>query len=74
MTPADLSTWQPVSSSNIAAIKHDGTALWVEFRSGGQYKYDGVSASDAEDMLMASSPGGYFHNNIKDSYDGERVG
>ncbi len=66
--------WQPVSSSNIVAIRHDGESLFVEFRSGGTYKYNGVSADEAQDLLLASSPGGYFHRHIKDSFTGERVG
>jgi hypothetical protein len=64
----------PVSSSNIAAVWYKANALFVEFRSGGVYRYDGVSEVEADDLLNASSPGGYFHRHIKDSYAGERVG
>jgi hypothetical protein len=64
----------PVSSSNLSNVWYKGGALYIEFRSGGIYKADGVSEIEADDLLQASSPGGYFHQFLKDSYAWERVG
>lgn len=46
---------QPVESSNIAAVGHDGKDLHVRFKSGGLYRYADVPASVHQQMLAAPS-------------------
>jgi hypothetical protein len=74
----------PVESSNLAAVGHDGTALWIKFkdstnkkgevRPGGTYRYPTASAALHAGLLSAPSAGQYFHQQIKPAHQGERVG
>jgi hypothetical protein len=66
---------KPVTSSNIAAIGHDGNALHVQFKSGAgaTHKYIGVPPELHEAMLTAPSVGKFFHKNIKGQYPEEKV-
>lgn len=61
---------QPVKSSNIEAIGHDGASheLHVKFRGGGTYAYAGVHRNLFEAMLMAKSPGTWHAAHIKDVF------
>ena len=60
----------PVSSSNIAAVGYDPDTmtLEVEFNSGKIYQYFDVPEVIFTEILGASSPGGYFNQNVKGSY------
>jgi hypothetical protein len=66
-------TMTPVTSSNIAAVGHDGSALYVQFQNGGLYRYPSVGADHHAALLSASSPGQYFHQKVKSTHKGERV-
>ena len=56
----------PVVSSNIASVGYDfsESALYVGYRSGGIYKYDGVPEVHYEGALAAESVGKYISQNI----------
>lgn len=74
----DLPKMTPVKSSNIASVGHDGTALYVTFRPGkdgtsATYRYPTAKAEHHKAMVEASSPGQYFHQNIKDRHAGAKV-
>lgn len=62
-----------VSSSSIAAVGHDGTALLVRFRSGETYRYPGAPASHVREMADAVSAGRYFQDHIRPHHRGEKV-
>lgn len=69
------------SSSNIAAVGHDGTDLFVQFKpragepdgTGKVYRYPGADAAHVEAMLKHTSPGGYFHTTVRGAHKGEPV-
>jgi len=68
----------PVSSSHIDSVGYDddASALHVKFKNGDTWAYTGKSAKAHHDaMLRASSPGSYFHANVKGNSDlsGSRV-
>lgn len=67
--------YQAVVSSNILGIAYDEPtqALYVEFTSGGKYKYSGVPQTEYEDFMAAGSKGSYLAQNIKDVYPATRV-
>jgi hypothetical protein len=57
---------QPVQSSNIKSIGHDGDkTLSVEFKNGGVYHYHDVTPAQHAALVGADSVGGHFHSNIK---------
>lgn len=62
----------PVQSSNIEAIGHDGTDLYVKFNSGSVWKYGGVPADVHVEMLRSTSVGRFFFQKIKGTYAGEK--
>ena len=64
---------QPIQSSNIAAAGHDGEALYVQFRNGGTYRYQTAGPELHAALLIAASPGAYFHQHIKSVHQGEKV-
>jgi hypothetical protein len=73
----------PVESSNVAAVGHDGHALWVRFkdrttkkgevRPGGVYRYPTAGPEHHTGMLAAESVGEYLHRHIKGAHEGEKV-
>ncbi len=76
MNPSDLT---PVKSSNVAAVGHDGTALYVQFHgSKGKppvlYRYPTAGKEHHEAMLATDSPGRYVLDRIRNHHAGERVG
>ncbi len=69
----DLPTMTPVTSSNIAAVGHDGDALYVQFTNGTTYRYPGAPAEHHEGLTKTDSPGRYFHHFVKGAHAGDRV-
>lgn len=74
----DLPKMTPVKSSNIASVGHDGSALYVTFRPGkdgtsATYRYPTAKVEHHKAMVEASSPGGYFHAQLKDRHIGTKV-
>lgn len=64
----------PVKSSNIAAIGHDADSgeLHVEFKNGGRYVYQGVSADQHAALTKADSIGSHLHKHVKPKATGVR--
>ena len=61
-----------VKSSNIISVGHDGTNLYVNYKSG-TYKYDNVDKSVYESLLSSESKGRFMNENIKGKYNYSRV-
>jgi len=63
------------SSSNVAAIGHDGNSdtLQVEFHNGGTYQYFDVPEHLFESLRDADSVGGFLAAHIKGSYRYSKV-
>lgn len=66
---------QYVNSSMISYIEYDEEdfTLFVEFKSGVEFKYENVSKETYNDLICASSVGRYFAKNIKDNYEYEEL-
>jgi hypothetical protein len=61
-----------VKSSNIISIGHDGTNLYVNYKSG-TYKYENVDKSVYESLISSESKGRFMNENIKGKYNYSRV-
>lgn len=61
-----------VKSSNIISVGHDGTNLYVNYKSG-TYKYENVDKSVYESLLSSESKGRFMNENIKGKYNYSRV-
>ncbi len=60
-----------VTSSNIAAVAHDGAStLHIRFNDGSVYRYTGVPAGVYQALLNppGGSVGKYFHAHVRDKY------
>ena len=74
-----MTDWISIVSSNLSAIKtvtneyDDLVTLTVEFRDGHVYEYYDVQPKRIEDMLAHESPGAYFRDYIRGSYDLEQL-
>ena len=56
----------PVESSNVAAIGHENETMHVQFRHGGTYAYQGVTAEGFKKLSEAPSIGGFLNKmNVK---------
>lgn len=66
---------QPVSSANLASAGHDakGETLEIEFKNGSVYQFDGVPEETFKGLMSANSPGGFFHQNIRDKFPFTRL-
>lgn len=72
--PADLIRWREVLSSNIQSIGWDrGHRLYVNFKSGALYLYEGVSYQRASACARAESVGSYLARKIKPHYAAVKV-
>lgn len=65
---------EPVVSSYIAEIGHDpdDERLFVNFNSGAEWSYGGVTAETYDQMRTSTSIGSFFHENIKNQYPARR--
>ncbi|MGX9567213.1 KTSC domain-containing protein [Pseudomonas sp. CFBP 5748] len=65
-----------VSSSNIASVGHDESSkiLEVEFLNGAVYEYYDVPEHVYQELISASSVGGYLAQWVKNVYSFSRVG
>ena len=61
-------------SSNIKFVEHDGKNLYVEFKTGGRYKYDNVPVQVFETFRTAPSAGKYFISAIRNNYASTKLG
>lgn len=62
----------PVQSSNIISVGHDGTNLYVNYKSG-TYMYENVDKSVYESLLSSDSKGRFMNENIKGRYNYSRI-
>lgn len=69
------SDWQPLASSNLSAFRYDPDTgqLEIRFVNGTTYSYAGVDPTVVAGLAEASSPGRYFHDNIKAMYEGTKT-
>ncbi|EPQ7004144.1 KTSC domain-containing protein [Pseudomonas aeruginosa] len=65
-----------VSSSNIASVGHDASSqtLEVEFLNGSIYEYYDVPEHVYQELISASTVGGYFAQRVKNVYGFSRIG
>jgi hypothetical protein len=70
-----MSALKPVESSSIAAIAHDPVtkSLVVQFKNGGTYRYDGISADQHQKLMAAKSIGTHFQQHIRAKFNGVKV-
>lgn len=48
---------EPVTSSNINAIGHDGNTMWVDFKKSGLYYYENVPSEVHASIMQSDSKG-----------------
>ena len=67
--------WIYLASSNLQGCRYDADTkdLYIEFKNGSQYVYRGVPKEVYEDFISASSPGSFFHDEIKNIYSYRRA-
>lgn len=61
-----------VDSSNVQEVGHDGTNLYVKYKSG-TYVYENVDKSIYEGLLSSDSKGRYMNENIKGKYNYSKI-
>jgi hypothetical protein len=59
---------KPVKSSNVDAIGYRGTTLYVRFKGGGLYTYEGVPSEVYHAGLAAESVGSWFSSAVRGKY------
>ena len=64
---AGYGAWRPLSSSNLDAYNYNPETqeLRIQFHGGRIYKYFRIPQEMADALGSASSPGGWFHANLK---------
>lgn len=67
--------WISVNSSNLNAVSYDSisSTLYVKFNSGGTYEYYNVPENVYQNLLSASSLGGFLASNIKGIYQYRQI-
>lgn len=66
-------TLLPVQSSNIAAVGHQGSTLYVRFHSGALWRYEAVPQRIYDEMMQSGSIGKYFAKFIRPNHPGSRM-
>jgi hypothetical protein len=61
-------------STHLAAAGWEDGVLTIEFRSGDTYQYFDVPSGVFHELMAAGSKGQYFRENIKVSFQYERIG
>jgi hypothetical protein len=61
-----------LNSKTIDSVGYDGSTMTIKFKSGGIYKYSGVTQKEHDELMEAKSAGTHFHKNLKKKYKGER--
>ena len=64
----------PVASSDLAAVGYEPGTRYVEFHSGGTYRYTGGPECVHRELMDAPSHGRYFHRFIRNSFPYQKVG
>jgi len=70
---AKLPTMKPVKSSNVEAVGHEGGDLFIRFKGGAVYHYEGVSKAVYENALKAPSIGSFVATQIRGKYTHRRL-
>lgn len=68
-----LPTMHAVQSTNVQAIGHSGTDLFVTFKSGGTYRYRDVPADILSKAREAKSIGSFLHAHVRGKFAAERI-
>ncbi len=70
-----VSVWEPVTSSQIEAVKYIPSmlVLFVRFPGGAVYRYDQVEPSVYSGFMASESKGSYFGKHIKSSFKFHKV-
>ena len=55
---------EKIESSMIEAVEYDGDKLYIQFKTGKVYEYEGVNAESYSAFMQADSKGKYFHENF----------
>lgn len=71
-----MGMWVDISSSMLTRARYDEPEkkMVIQFKDGSMYEYADVDEDEFQSMVNASSPGSYFHENIKGNYGDRRVG
>jgi transposase-like protein len=66
---------KPLGSSCIKSVGYDpkSKVLELEFQAGGIYRYSNIPKEVYKALMEASSPGKFFHQNIKSAYPSEML-
>lgn len=67
---AKLPAMLEVESSSISHVGYDGGALFVTFKRGATYRYEGVKPEEYADLRKAESIGKHLQVNILRHYTG----
>jgi hypothetical protein len=64
-----------VDSTSIKSVAYDKEEekLWLRFKSDALYEYRGVQEQTVKELVTAESKGKFFHENIKNKFDYEKV-
>ena len=67
--------WVPVKSKMLAAVAYNGDwkQLYLRFRSGEIYCYQGVPVEGYQELLAAGSKGEYVRSHIFNRYPYQRI-
>lgn len=66
-------TRNPVQSSTIASIGYAGGVLEIEFKSGGVYRYSGVTPDIYQQLMEGESVGKAFHALVKNKFEHVKI-
>lgn len=59
---------QYLNSTDIHSVSYQNGQLYITFKSGGIYCYEGVPVSLYQGLVSAKSHGKYFHSHIKGKF------
>ena len=62
-----------VDSSHLVNIEHSGKHLYITFKNGATYEYDGVSEATTKALINADSSGKFLWRYIRDKYPYRKV-
>lgn len=62
-----------IVSSNIDCVAHRRNQLFIRFKSGETYSYDGVPYDHFDALQKVESPGQFFHRHIRSKFPYTRM-
>lgn len=65
--------WVRVDSTMITHVAHENETIFVRFRDGAEYRYNGVPDKVIEEFLRAPSKGSFVNKVLKGHYTSERI-